>query len=172
MDEVFHPPGRWRRSDTRFVVPRPNPNVRRAVWLMLIGAGLEIAAAVVAINTEPSLVPWFNSHSPRPGTSLMRTLVSAQGQTEMYLSLEAAACWLVMAYANRAARSDAPRIISAFLFVMGIASLQLDFSAPRSAASIALSFVICLVGLGVVLLLFSDELQRVIGFERKHLSAV
>jgi len=128
---------------------------------MVLGAALEIAAAVIASNTEPSLVPWFTARSPGVSASMVHMLAVAQGQTQAMGFVVAAPFWLVMAHANRRATSDAPRIISAVLLAEGFWSLR-SFGAPRADAVVAISVIICLVGTAAVILLFSEKLPRLL----------
>lgn len=88
---------------------------------------------------------------------MVHELVAAQGKTQLASAVVAAACWLVMAFANSRARGNGPRIISAILLAMGLSALRGD-GAPRSTAMMVLSVIICLVGVVTVALLFSDEL--------------
>jgi hypothetical protein len=152
---MLHPVASSRRSNLQERPPRPHRYVRIAVWLMLVGAALDIAAAVIAITTEPSLVPWFTSHGSRSSGATVHSLVVAQGETQFAVAAAATACWLVMAFANSRARGNAPRIVSAVLLVMGLSYLRGD-GAPRSAAELTLSVIVCLVGVAAVVLLFSD----------------
>jgi hypothetical protein len=152
---MLHPVAPSRRSIPQEPPPRPHRYVRFAVWLMLVGAALDVAAAVIAITTEPSLVPWFTSHGSRSNGPEVHALVVAQGETQFAVAAVAAACWLVMAFANSQARGNAPRIVSAVLLAMGLSYLRGD-GAPRSAAELTLSVIVCLVGIAAVALLFSD----------------
>jgi hypothetical protein len=148
-----------RRSIPEVKPPRRNRSVRIAVSLMLLGAALDVAAAVTAITTEPSLVPWFVSHHAGADSVAVQPLVVAQGETQFAFAVAAAACWLLMAYANSRARGQGPRILSAVLLALGLSLLQ-GSGAPRSAATLTLSVLVCLVGIAAVVLLFGDELRR------------
>lgn len=154
---VLYPVAPTRRSIPHAPLPRPQPPVRIAIRLMLVGAALDIAAAVIAITTEPSLVRWFTSHSRGLSAADVHSLVVAQGETQLAWAVAATACWLVLAVANSHARSGAPRIISVVMLAVGLSALRGD-GAPRSVAELALSVTVCVVGAATVLLLFSDEL--------------
>jgi hypothetical protein len=158
---MLNPAARTRRPAPAEVNWWSNLNVSWAVRLMLVGAALEIAAAVIAFRTESSLVAWFTAHSPGSSAALVHQLVVAQGQTQAIWFLMAAPCWLVMVFANSRAAGNGPRVISAVLLAIGLASLQ-SFGAPRSAVVVAMSVVICLVGTTTVMLLFSDKLPRLL----------
>jgi hypothetical protein len=73
---------------------------------MLLGAALELVAAVVAVWTEGSLVPVFARSDP--GSA--RGIAVAHGETLLAESVVAAVFWLVMAFRNRPARGGGPRV--------------------------------------------------------------
>jgi hypothetical protein len=129
---------------------------RCAFWLMLLGAALELAAAVVAVGTEGSLVPAFARSDP--GSA--RGIAVAHGETLLAESVVAAVFWLVMAFLNRSARGDGPRIFSVVLFCAGTRQAWQCLHDPNSAATLSVTVVLWLVGLAAVMFLFSDELSR------------
>jgi hypothetical protein len=75
-------------------------------------------------------------------------------------SIVAAVFWLVMAFQNRSARGDGPRIFSVVLFCGGTSLTWQSLHDPNSGATLSVTVVIWLVGLAAVMFLFSDELSR------------
>jgi hypothetical protein len=135
---------------------RPLSRSRRyAFWLMLLGAALELVAAVVAVRAEASLVPVFARSDP--GSA--RDIAVAHGETLLVESMVAAVFWLVMAFQNRSARGDGPRIISAVLFCVGTRQTWQYLHDPNSRATVSVTAAIWLVGLAAIMLLFSEMLS-------------
>ena len=62
-------------------------------------------------------------------------------------SIAAAAFWLVMAFQNRAARGDGPRILSVVLFCGGTSQTWQYFHELNSGATLSVTVVIWFVGL-------------------------
>lgn len=125
---------------------------RYAFWLMLAGAALEVVAAIVAVRTASSLVPSFASHD----SSDARVIAVAHGRTLLLQDIVAAIVWAVMAFLNRSAPGDGPRIFSVVLFCMGTNLSWQYLHDPNSRLTLVVTVVIWLVGLAVVTLLFSD----------------
>ncbi len=151
----MHPP-----ASTRFPEPaiarRALAGSRRyAFWLMLLGAALEVVAAVVGVKTENGLVPVFASHNPGDA----RAIAVAHGQTLLAEAVVAAVFWLVMAFLNRSAQGDGPRIFSAVLFCIGTSLSWQYLHDPNSRATQVVTVAIWLVGLAAIMLLFSDKLS-------------
>jgi hypothetical protein len=86
----------------------------------------------------------------------------AHGQTIAVTCTVAAALWLTMAYANYRARTDAPRIIAAVLFYLGTEDFAQYFKDPNTAATRAFAVVTWLVGLAVLVLLFSNVVAKTV----------
>jgi len=128
---------------------------RYAFWLMLLGAALEVVAAVVAVKTENSMVPVFARYDPGDG----RVIAVAHGETLLDEAMVAAVFWLVMALLNRRAQGDGPRIFSAVLFFMGTSLSWQYLHDPNSRATQVVTVAIWLIGLAAIILLFSGELS-------------
>ena len=123
---------------------------------MVLGAALELVAAVSAVGTAGSLVPVFARSDP--GSA--RGIAVAHGETLLAESIVAAVFWLVMAFQNRSARGVGPRIFSVVLFCGGTSLTWQSIHDPNSVATLGLSVVIWLVGLAAIMFLFNDELSR------------
>jgi uncharacterized protein len=147
--------------------PEPPRTVRYAVLLMLAGAMLEVVAAVVAVKTESSLGPAFAALYPRSDRTFVQSVVVAHAETLVASSVIAAVLWLLMAWANRRARGNGPRITAAVLFVLGTESLWSSFHDVNSAATLTVDVAIWLVGLTVIVLLFGKSAPG-LGFGRPH----
>jgi hypothetical protein len=141
-----------RTANTRRVL---TSNRRYALLLMLLGAALEVLAAIVAVNSENRLVPVFARYDPGDA----RVIAVAHGQTLLAEAMVAAVVWLVMAFLNRSAQGDGPRIFSAVLFCMGTSLSWQYLHDPNSRATQVITVAIWLVGVGATMLLFSDELS-------------
>jgi len=131
---------------------------RYAFWLMLLGAALEVVAAVVAVKTENSLVPVFARYDPGDA----RVIAVAHGQTLLDEAMVAAVFWLAMAFLNRTAHGDGPRIFSAVLFCMGTSLSWQYLQGPDSRGTKVVTVVLWEVGLAAITLLFSDKLSSVV----------
>jgi len=127
-----------------------------AFWLMLLGAALEVTAAFVAIKTANSLVPVFARHDPGDA----RVIAAAHGETVQIEDIVAAVFWLVMAFLNRSAPGDGPRICSVLLFCWGTQLSWHYLHEPNSTPTQAVTAAIWLIGLMVISLLFSDKVFR------------
>jgi hypothetical protein len=134
---------------------RPPRTVRWAVWLMLAGAALEVAAALVALNTESSLWPASAAPNARPSAADLQGIAS-HVQVDVTNSLVAAALWLWMAWANRRGQ-NAARIISAVFFAFGTKAMLNSFGDLTSAATRVVDVVIWLAGLAAIVLVFYKE---------------
>ena len=150
----MHPPASSRFREPALARRALTGSRRYAFWLMLLGAALEIVAAVVAVKAENSLVPVFARYNPGDG----RVIAVAHGQALLDEAMVAAVFWLVMAFLNRSAQGDGPRIFSAFLFCMGTSLSWQHLHDPNSRATQVVTVAIWLVGLAAIMLLFSDEL--------------
>ena len=132
--------------------------MRYAVALMVLGAVLEVGTAAVALATSKSLRPVFASTDAHDAHGI----AVAHGQTIAVTCAVAAALWLIMAYANYRARTDAPRIIAAVLFYLGTEDFAQYFKDPNTAGTRAFAVVTWLVGLAVLVLLFSNVVAKTI----------
>jgi hypothetical protein len=122
---------------------------------MLLGAALEVVAAVVAVKTENSLVPVFARYDPGDG----RVIAVAHGGTLLAEAMVAAVFWLVMAFLNRQAQGDGPVIFSAVLFCIGTSLSWQYLHDPNSRATKVVTVVVWEVGLVAITLLLSDKLS-------------
>ena len=92
----------------------------------------------------------------------------ARGETLLAESMLAAVFWLVMAFQNRSARGDGPRIFSAVLFCVGTSLTWQYLHDPNSGATLSVAVVIWLVGLAAIMLLFSDKPSRAFRTTLRH----
>jgi hypothetical protein len=152
----MHPPASSRFPEPMLARRALRRSRRYPFWLMLLGAALEIVAAVVAVKTANSLVPMFARHDPGDAN----VIAVAHGQTLLLLDMVAAAFWLVMAFLNRFTRGDGPRIFSVVLFCMGTKLSWQYIHELNSRATQVVTVAIWLVGLAAITLLFSDKLSR------------
>lgn len=111
----------------------------------------------IALRTEGGLQPHFAAMEPKQGAALLHAVVIAHGETLVANSVVACVLWLLMAAANRRARGDGSRIISAILFALGTEDLRRSFRDVNSTATLTVAVVIWLVGLAAIVLLFSKE---------------
>ena len=144
--------------DSELPVSRPPTAARYAVGLMVLGAALEVGTAAAALATSNSLGRVFAS----AGAFDAHDIAVAHGQTIAVNCTVAAALWLTMAYANYRARTDAPRIIAAVLFYLGTEDFAQYFKDPNTAATRAFAVVTWLVGLAVLVLLFSNVVAKAV----------
>ena len=151
----MHPPVSSRSPEPALRRRALTASRRYAFWLMLLGAALEVVAAVVAVKTENSLVPVFARYDPGDG----RVIAVAHGGTLLAEAMVTAVFWLVMAFLNRRAQGDGPRIFSAVLFCMGTSLSWQYLHGPNSRATQIVTVTIWLVGLATIMLLFTDELS-------------
>jgi hypothetical protein len=151
----MYPPASRRSAEARLARAGFSRSRRCAFWLMLLGAAFEVAAAFVAVKTANSLVPVFARHDP----SDAGVIAAAHGQTLQIEDMVAAVFWLVMAFLNRSALGDGPRICSVLLFYCGTQLSWQYLHEPNSRPTQAVTVAIWLIGLTVILLMFSDKLS-------------
>ena len=89
-------------------------------------------------------------------TQAPRVIAIAHGQTLLLEDIVAAVVWVVMAFLNRSALGDGPRIFSVVLFCMGTKLSWLYLDDPNSRPTLVVTALIWLVSLAVIMLLFSD----------------
>jgi len=141
-------------------VPRPALTAARrlAVRLMLLGALLQIVAAVVFVVTGNAMAPFFATGPP--GNGSIHAQIVMQDKVQVPFDVAAAVVWLILAGANR--RAPDARIWAAIAFAVGTLLLRhlihpLPDAPPNSAGTIAAGLLIWLVGLAVVVLLYGGD---------------
>jgi hypothetical protein len=125
---------------------------------MLLGALLQIVAAVVFVQTGNAMAPFFAKAPPGSGSIHAQIVMQDQVQAPFYVA--AAVVWLILAAANRRA-PDAR--IGALIAFTGCTLLvrhlfhPMPYAPPNSAGTIAAGLLIWLVGLVVVVLLYGGD---------------
>jgi hypothetical protein len=100
-----YPRGAWAAPRSPLTLPL---TTLYAIWLMLVGAALEIVAAGVADATNESLQPRFAAAMHGSGAALVQAVTVAHAETIVFNSIVACVVWMTMAYANWRARSSTP----------------------------------------------------------------
>jgi hypothetical protein len=137
-------------------VPPPR-NVLTAVRLMYAAAAIEVIGVVVFLVSRGSLKSTILSRHPGDTAAQLHTAEIARTVPLIIGAIIAVALWLWMAWANRQGRNWA-RVVSAVLF--GISTLDLIVGivvAKGAVASQIVGVVIWLMGLAVILLIFSKQ---------------
>jgi hypothetical protein len=141
----------------------PPPLVLRAVRLMYAGAVLEVVAVVIALVSKGSLRSSILTRHPAYTAAQLHTAETAGTVPLIVGGVIAAGVWIWMARANRQGRGWAP-VVSAVLF--GINTLDLVVAAlvvKGAVASQVIGAAIWLVGLGVIVLIFTQVSRRFYG---------
>jgi hypothetical protein len=137
-------------------VPPPRL-VLDAVRLMYAGAVVEVVAVVVALVSQGTINSAILARHPAYTAAQLHTAEGALTVPLIAGGSIAAGLWIWMAWANRQGRGWA-RVVSAVFF--GINTLDLiaaAFVARSAVASLVVSAVIWLVGLAVIVLIFSRQ---------------
>ena len=135
---------------------QPPHSVRNAVRLMYAGAVLEVLALIVSLLTTSSLKSAILKVHPGYTAAQLHT---AEVSRSVPLAIGAALAiglWLWMAWANDHGRNWA-RIVSAVFFGINTLDLVISFTLVHDAATMIVGAVIWLVGLAVVVLIFSKQ---------------
>ena len=131
-------------------------SVRNAVRLMYAGAGLEVIALIVAVLTRGSFKSAILKNHPLYSTTQVHHAEIARSVPLVIGALIAIGLWIWMAQANGRGLSWA-RTLSAVFFGISTLSLLVSLIAARSAGSLIIGVIVWLVGLAVIILLFSKE---------------
>jgi hypothetical protein len=137
-------------------VPPPGL-VRNAVRLMYAGAVVEVLAVVIALVTRASLTSSILARHPAYTAAQLHSAEAARTVPLIVGGVIAAGLWIWMAWANRQGRGWA-RVVSAVFF--GINTLDLIVAAlvvRGAVASQVIGVVIWLIGLAVIVLIFSKQ---------------
>jgi hypothetical protein len=141
-------------------VPLPvlTPARRLAVRLMLLGALLQIMAAVVFVQTGNAMAAFFAKAPPGNGSIHAQIVMQDQVQAPFYAA--AAVVWLILAAANR--RAPDARIGAAIAFAGCTLLLRhlfhpMPYAPPNSAGTVVAGLLIWLVGLAVMVLLYGGD---------------
>jgi len=131
-------------------------SVRNAVRLMYAGAALEVIAVIVTLLTQGSLKSSILKSHPDYTAAQLHTAEVARTAALIIGALIAIGLWIWMAQANGRGLSWA-RTLSAVFFGISTLSLLVSLIAARSAGSLIIGVIVWLVGLAVIILLFSKE---------------
>jgi hypothetical protein len=134
----------------------PPNSVRNAVRLMYAGAALSVVVVIVTLVTIASLKHGILSRHPDYTAAQRHNAEIAVIVTSVIGGLIAVSLWLWMAWANRRGRNWA-RIVSAVFFGINTLDLIISFTQVHVLASLIVSIIVWLVGLGAIILLFSKE---------------
>ncbi len=134
----------------------PPRTVLNAVRLMYAGAVLEVLALIIALVTRGSLKSVIFKRHPNYTSAQLHTAEFARTIPLIIGALIAIGLWLWMAWANGRGRSWA-RAVSAVFFGINTVDLLISFSLTHAAATLIIGLVIWLVGLAVIVLIFSKD---------------
>ena len=135
---------------------QPPRSVLNAVRLMYAGAALEVIALIVALATVSSLRSAILARHPHYTSTQLHTAQVAQTGAIVVGAVITIGLWLWMAWANGRGLNWA-RIVSAVFFGINTLDLLSSFFVVHAAATLIVSVIVWLVGLGAILLLFSRE---------------
>lgn len=130
--------------------------VRNAVWLMYLGAVLEVPAIIADAADRSALKQSILKAHPGDTAAQLGRAENGQIVLLVILGLIGLALWLWMAWANGRGLAWA-RIVSAVLY--GISTVGLPFSLFRisNAPLLAIDVVAWVAGTGAIVLLFSRQ---------------
>ena len=131
-------------------------SVRTAVRLMILAAGLEVIALILALLTRSALKTAILRRHPHYTATQLHNAQNAQTVVLVVGALIAVALWLWMAWANGRGHNWA-RILSAVFFGISTLGLVLSFAAGRGVGDIIVGVILWLIGLAVIVLLFRKE---------------
>ena len=135
---------------------QPPHSVRNAVKLMYAGAVLEVLALIVSLLTTSSLKSAILKVHPDYTAAQLHTAEVSRSVPLAIGAVLAIGLWLWMAWANDHGRNWA-RIVSAVFFGINTVDLVISFTLVHDAATMVVGAVIWLVGLAVVVLIFSKQ---------------
>ncbi len=135
---------------------QPSRSVRTAVKLMYAGAAIEVPALILALLTRASLKSAILAKHPDYTAAQLHTAEVARTVSLVVGALLAIGLWLWMAWANGKGRSWA-RILSAVFFAINTLDLIASFVLVQGTASQIAGVVIWLIGLAVIVLIFSKD---------------
>jgi hypothetical protein len=135
---------------------QPPHSVRNAVRLMYTGAALEVLALIVTLLTISSLKTAILKANPGYTAAQLHTAEVGRTVSLAIGAVIAIGLWLWMAWANGHGRNWA-RIVSAVFFGINTLDLVISIVLVHAAATMIVGIVIWLVGLAVVVLIFSKE---------------
>ena len=137
-------------------VPPPGL-VLNAVRLMYAGAVIEVLAVVIALVTRASLKSTILARHPAYTAAQLHAAEAARTVPLIVGGVIAAGLWIWMAWANRQGRGWA-RVVSAVFFAINTLDLIVAALVVKGAvASQVIGAVIWLVGLTVIVLIFSRQ---------------
>ena len=135
---------------------QPPRSVLNAVRLMYAGAALEVLILILALVTMGSLKSAILAEHPDYTAAQLRNAEDARTVTLIVGALITTGLWLWMARANGKGLNWA-RIVAAVFFGINTLDLLLSFFLVHAAATLIVTVIAWLVGLGAILLLFSRE---------------
>jgi hypothetical protein len=135
---------------------QPPRSVRTAVKLMYTAAAIEVPTLIVALLTRASLKTAILAKHPDYTSAQLHTTETARTVSLVIGALIAIGLWLWMAWANGKGRSWA-RVLSAVFFGINTVDLIISFVLVQGAASQIAGIVIWLIGLAVIVLIFSKD---------------
>ncbi len=135
---------------------QPPRTVRSAVWLMYLGAALEVPALIIAVATRSSFRSAILRLHPGYTPAQLHTAEAIRTTPLIVGTVITIGLWLWMAWANGRGFAWA-RVVSVGLFVISTVDLIVSLTLIRAPADTAVDVVIWLVGLAIVALLLSRE---------------
>jgi hypothetical protein len=134
----------------------PPQSVRRAVWLMYAGAGLEVLALIIALVTIGSLKSAILRAHPDYTAAQLHSAEVAGTFPLAVGAVITIGLWLWMARANAKGKNWA-RIVSAVFFGINSLDLATSIAVAHAVGTLIIGIVIWFVGLVTILLIFSKE---------------
>jgi hypothetical protein len=132
------------------------PSVRNAVRLMYTGAALEVVAVILAVLTRGRLRSAILRRHPHYTATHLHAAEVARISPLVVGGLIAIGLWIWMAQANGRGLPWA-RTLSAVFFGIGTLTLILSVLIAHAVATLIVGVIIWLVGLAVIVLLYSRE---------------
>jgi hypothetical protein len=136
--------------------PAPS-SVQTAVRLMYAGAAISAITFILGLTTLGSLKHTIKTQHPHYTASQVNTAANSFITLIVIIGLIGIGLWLWMAWANKRGRNWA-RITATALFALYTLDMILGLSVQSTAlASLVVSFVLWLIGLGTVIMLWRRE---------------
>jgi hypothetical protein len=151
------------RLRLRPTVSRSEPWTLTAVRLMIVGAALELAAAVTILATAGDLTKRAAERSPGPHDAQWQAAVSGRVERVALAAVVAVVVWLGLAWAVGRGHRRA-RVAFAILFgvnLFGLVDGLAAGSAVYARADLAVGTILCLVQLAAVVLVFERQADKI-----------
>jgi hypothetical protein len=134
----------------------PPRSLVRAARLMYAGAAAELVAMIIDLISTNSFRSDLRKLNPHDTAAQLHDAEVARVGFLVVIALITLGLWLWMSWANGRGLRWA-RVVSAVLFGLSTLELIVEFHTAYTAGTLTIGIVIWLIGLVVILLLFSKE---------------